>query len=521
MIRFDEITVQYPHRGSPSLLEANFEIAEGELCLVIGPTGSGKSTLLKCMNNLVPFFTGGQRSGSIHIAGRDTSKLLPRELADVVGYVGQNPLAGFVTDVVEEELAYSMEQLGVDPSEMRRRVEETLDLLGIADLRARPLRLLSGGQQQRVAIGAALVTSPDVLVLDEPTSALDPLGAEEVLAVLRRLVNDLGTTIVVAEHRMERVVEFADSVALLQSDATVAYGPTREVLTTSPITPPLVELGNELSWEPLPLTIRDGRRKAAPQRRKWQSNPPSTPPTPKPGKTMLNAQGMIVAYPQLIAVKDVDLVLHQGEVTALMGRNGCGKSSLLWAIQGSGKRTAGQVNAEGPISLVPQTASDLLYLSSVTEECVASDEAARQPSGHTMTLLTQMVGGLTPQAHPRDLSEGQQLALVLACELARNPTIWLLDEPTRGLDYAAKAHLAETLRCLAQAGHSVLLATHDVEMVAATCDRVVVMAEGEVVTDGTARQVLTNSPLLATQVAKVAAPIELLTAREFIDASRS
>ena len=188
MIRFDRVSVTYepladaqsPARagetGSAVFTEASFVIPEGELVLVVGPTGSGKSTLLRCVNGLVPHFSGGTLQGTVTVGGRDTRQHRPRDLADLVGFVVQDPTASFVTDTVEEEIAYGMEALGVDATAMRRRVEETLDLLGLADVRSRPLRDLSGGQQQRVAIGAVLAAGPRILVLDEPTSALDPVG---------------------------------------------------------------------------------------------------------------------------------------------------------------------------------------------------------------------------------------------------------------------------------------------------------------------------------------------------------
>ena len=518
MITFDDVSFRYANNEVLRLSHASFELEEGELCLVVGPTGSGKSTLLGCINNLVPRFTGGVRTGRIVIDGRDTTMLQPRELATTVGYVGQDPLAGFVTDVVEEELAYSMEQLGFPPAEMRRRVEETLDLLGIADLRARPLRTLSGGQQQRVAIGSVIASSPQVLVLDEPTSALDPIAAEEVLATISRLVRDLGTTVVIAEHRMERVIEFADSVLLVGDEVSV--GETRTMLRTSPIKPPLVELGVELGWSPLPLTIREGRRAASAERQRWRDQPPALPaPLPRTD-VALRAQGIIVRYPEKLAVSGVDLTLHKGEVTALMGRNGCGKSSLMWAIQGAGRRDGGTVELADRIALVPQTPADLLYLTSVEAECSMSDRNAELEAGTTLALLRRLVPTIDPSAHPRDLSEGQKLAVVLAVELAGDPPVVLLNEPTRGLDYAAKAELSRIIADLAAAGRSVLIATHDVELVAETCERVVVMTEGEIVSDGPTRSVLAGSALLATQVAKVANPTPVLTVREFVDASR-
>ncbi|WP_449344726.1 ABC transporter ATP-binding protein, partial [Streptomyces narbonensis] len=217
------------------------------------------STLLGAVSGLVPHFTGGTLTGRVTVDGRDTRTHPPRELADVVGTVGQDPSAHFVTDTVEDELAYGMESLGLAPAVMRRRVEETLDLLGLAELRDRPIATLSGGQRQRVAIGSVLTPHPKVLVLDEPTSALDPSAAEDVLAVLQRLVHDLGTTVLLAEHRLERVVQYADQVVLLPEGV---MGAPADIMAISPVHPPVVSLGRLAGWDPLPLTVRDARRRA-------------------------------------------------------------------------------------------------------------------------------------------------------------------------------------------------------------------------------------------------------------------
>ena len=263
MIRFEDVSVRYPGGDHAVLSRVDLTVPEGELCLVIGRTGSGKSTLLRAVNGLVPHFTGGLLSGRVTVAGRDTRDHPPRDLADVVGYVGQDPLATFVTDVVEEELAYGMESQGLAGDVMRRRVEEVLDLLGMADVRDRPLMSLSAGQQQRVAIGSVLAAHPKVLVLDEPTSALDPPAAEEVLALLQRLVHDLGLTVLLAEHRLERVVQYADRIVLMPGGgAPVIVGLPGEVMTTAPVAPPVVELARLAGWAPLPLSVRDARRRA-------------------------------------------------------------------------------------------------------------------------------------------------------------------------------------------------------------------------------------------------------------------
>ena len=331
--------ISFSYADTPVLTGIDLRIDDGELVLLSGPTGAGKSTLLGVVTGLVPRFSGGRLAGDVLLDGASIVRTPPRERADWVGYVGQDPAAGFVTDTVEEELAYGMEQLGLPAETMRRRVEETLDLLGIAELRDRDLRTLSGGQQQRVAIGSVLTMHPRLLVLDEPTSALDPTAAEDVLATLTRLVHDVGVSVLLAEHRLERVVPFADRMCLLRGDGTLQVGEPADVLATSPVVPPIVELGRTAGWQPLPLTVRDARRLA----RELTIAPPAHVDEPTGIAPALTARGVTVVHGRTAAVNGLDLVLGQGRVTALMGRNGSGKSSLLWALQGSGSRRSGSV----------------------------------------------------------------------------------------------------------------------------------------------------------------------------------
>ncbi len=525
MITVDRLSFSYPETPSRTLSEVSFAIPEGDLCVVIGGTGSGKSTLLGALNGLVPHFTGGRFSGRVVVGGRDTAHFRPRDLAEVVGYVGQDPLRGFVTDTVADEIAYGMEQLGLSPAAMRKRVEETLDVMGIAELRDRALTDLSGGLQQRVAIAAVLAARPQVVVLDEPTSALDPTAAADVLAAITTLVHEVGLTVVLAEHRLERVLHAADSLLWLPGDGSAHHGAPAEILAHCNLAPPLVGLARALDWTPVPLSVREARRRAL-----TEGLLPSVPQpaTAVPQAPALTATGVTVRYGAVTAVKQADLRLHQGSVTTLLGRNGSGKSSLLWALQGALSH-AGKVEVDGTdpaalspsdarrlVALVPQTASDLLYLPSVAAECERSDADSDAPRGTTADLLARLGVDVEPNRDPRDLSEGQRLALVLAIQLSAAPPVLLLDEPTRGLDYPAKAALASIIAELIANGLSVLVSTHDVEFAATLGGRTLLMAEGELIADDDTTALLCSSIAFAPQMAKVFAPATTLTVADVV-----
>ncbi|MER7901134.1 ATP-binding cassette domain-containing protein [Streptomyces sp. NPDC096046] len=541
MIRFEDVSVTYDGAAEPTVRGIDFEVPEGELVLLAGPSGVGKSTVLGAVSGLVPHFTGGTLRGRVTVAGRDTRTHKPRELADVVGTVGQDPLSHFVTDTVEDELAYGMESLGLAPEVMRRRVEETLDLLGLAGLRDRPIATLSGGQQQRVAIGSVLTPHPGVLVLDEPTSALDPAAAEEVLAVLQRLVHDLGTTVLMAEHRLERVIQYADQVVLLPSPGVApVVGRPAEVMAVSPVYPPVVALGRLAGWSPLPLTVRDARRRAGELKRRLENAPEgrgepgdqprtprtrrrSAPPTPRP-TPLGEVRALSVTRSRVQALRHIDLTITPGETIALMGRNGAGKSTLLNSLVGLITPTSGTVrlgeatphrtvpkDLVRKVGLVPQEPRDLLYADTVAAECTAADQDAGATPGTCRALVSELLPGVTDDTHPRDLSEGQRLALALAVVLTARPPLLLLDEPTRGLDYAAKTRLVAVLRSLAAEGHAIVLATHDVELAAELAHRVVLLADGEVIADGPTADIVVSSPSFAPQVTKILAPQHWLT----------
>lgn len=531
MIRFNNVTLIYPYVQRTIFEDLSFEVPEGEFVLVMGDTGAGKSTLLKLMNGLVPHHTGGIFSGSIMVDGKDTALHKPRDLVDVIAIVGQNPALGFVTDTVEEELVFGMESLGVAPEVMRKRVEDMLDLLALTPLRQRKLSSLSGGEAQRVAIASVLTMNPKILLLDEPTSALDPIAAEEVLATLSRLVHDLGITVVIAEHKLERVLQFVDRVIYVRNEREVAVGFPQEILKDSTLAPPIVHLfrslASEISDKEVPLTVRDARRQLgdlAAALSPLERNQLAIAAEP-----LLELENVAIHYGAKVALRNVSLAISPGEIVAIMGRNGAGKSTLLSSIAGLRKLERGLVRVCGldpqllkgkdliaKIGFVPQEASDLLYAQSVEEELRHSDHDNGVTSGTTSRLLARLLPDIDVHVHPRDLSEGERLCLVLAIVLANNPPLLILDEPTRGLDYRAKDRLITAIRECRDLKSAVIVASHDVELIAEIATRVVVLADGEIVADGPAGEILTSSPAFAPQVAKVLAPAQWLTVNEVL-----
>ena len=530
MIKFSHVSLIYPNSTTTVLEDLNLTIDEGELVLVIGPTGSGKSSLLRLINGLVPHHTGGILAGDVSVDGISTQLTKPGGMAHLIGIVGQNPANGFVADTVEEELAFGMEVLNLSSDVMRKRVEEVLDLLSLAPLRDRSIATLSGGEQQRVAIGAALVTHPKVLVLDEPTSALDPIAAEEVLSILHRLVHDLGLTVVIAEHKLERVIQFADRIVHINGDGVANVGTPEEILMQSPIAPPIVHLAKALGLKEIGLTVREMRRMTSDFRK--DQAVVNRVESKEQSDVVISFEKVKVSYGDKAALKAVSSKIHNGEIVAVMGRNGAGKSSLLKILAGVNKPDAGVVhikkqepfelhgkNRRETIGFIPQEPSDLLYGQSVKIECQQADSDNEVEAGTTYAVLQQLVPGISEGTHPRDLSEGQRLGLALSVVLSSNPSVLILDEPTRGLDYEAKNQLTRILITFASAfGNAVVLATHDVELVAELATRVIFIADGDIVADGSTLDVLLSSPAFAPQVAKVMSPQPWLSVKDVVSA---
>lgn len=542
MISFRNVSLIYPNSQTTVFENVSFEVEEGEFLLLIGATGIGKSSVLKLMNGLVPHHTGGILSGDIQVGGISTRSVKPGELAHLIGIVGQNPLNGFVTDIVEEEIAFSLESLAIEESAMRKRVEEVLDLLALTHLRDREIASLSGGEQQRVAIASAIVMSPKILLLDEPTSALDPIAAEEVLATLQRIVHDLGITVVIAEHRLERVIHYAERIIYIEKNGQVVVGKPEEIMSFAEITPPIVELAKALKLSEIPLSVRDARRAIAAEvdSTKFATAPDasvrrvSTMPINEPiNEPVIEIVAASCGYGEKTILKEINIKLHRGEIVALMGRNGAGKSTLLKSMAGLTEIKSGSIRILGRdprtlksrelverLGFVPQEPSDLLYGQTVVEECSLADRDNQLVSGTTLRLVQDLLPEINHHTHPRDLSEGQRLILALAVVLTTSPELLILDEPTRGLDYPSKLRLISILKDRASKGHCILLATHDVELVAEVADRTLFIADGELVSDASTRDVLTASLPFAPQVTKIFSPYKWLTVREVVEAQQ-
>ena len=526
MIAVCRLTYTYPQRTSPALREVTWDVADGEFVLLAGPSGSGKSTLLRCLNGLVPHFSGGVLVGGVSVAGIDAVRAGPRVLSRQVGFVAQDPEAQAVLDRVEGEIAFALENAAVSPDEMRLRVEEVLDLLDLTPLRDRRLHTLSGGERQRLAIAAALALRPRVLVLDEPTSQLDPQSAEDVLRALVRLNDDLGLTIVLAEHRLERIARYADRLTYLEAGQVVADGPVRAVLPRLPVAPPLLQLAQALNWQPTPLTVKEARpfataladgAAAADQ----ADVPPSAPTVtlaPPAAPSVLAVSDLRFSYNGHQTLKDISFSIAPGEAVAMVGRNGSGKSTLLKCIVGVLRGQSGEVRVNGrptrgrdvadicrEVGYLPQNPDDLLFADTVADEVRATlrNHGLPLPPGEVAAQLARLGLDALAGVYPRDLSVGQRQRVALAAVTATRPRLLLLDEPTRGLDRQAKEALVALWRGWLAEGAALLLVTHDVEMAATIATRTIMLSQGEVIAAGPTRDVLAGSPQFAPQMVRL------------------
>ena len=446
------------------LLEAvDLDLAPGTLTLVTGPTGSGKSTLLHAMSGLFQHHVGGAQDGAITVGGADRISTPPRETAGFVGVVSQSVRLSFVAATVEEELGFALAIRGVAPSIVRARSVEVAAELGIPQLLDRDIAVLSAGEACLVALGAALVCRPVLLIVDEPLADLDTAARERVVGVLDRLAHEAGVCVVVAEHALAEWGEVADArLELAEGEVRQADCPA-----------------------------------GAPHRAA------STPAVAGGLEPTARIVGLTVAYGENVVVDDVGFDLRVGEVVALTGPNGAGKSSLLQAVArptgcetvviggvdvGAVRRRTRRTRRQA-VALVPEAFDDLLFATTVATECRRADRGAGSRAAAPGTARTFLAFlGITDPAdarrlldrHPRDLSAGQRLCLVIAIQSSARPQVLLIDEPTRGLDAAARALVGEALLRAAADGAAVMVATHDRDFAARFASRTLELSAGRI-----------------------------------------
>jgi energy-coupling factor transport system ATP-binding protein len=505
----ERLSYAYPRTAAPALHHVSLEVAPGEFVLLAGRSASGKSTLLRAACGLVPHFHGGEVEGRVEVAGFDAIAAGPGELAAAVGYVAQDPETQVVSTTVAAEIELPLEMRGDGPGDRARAVEEVALALAIPHLLGRAVDRLSGGELQRVALAAALVTRPRLVLLDEPTSQLDPVSGDELIWLLRRLNEEWGVAVVLAEHRLERCLAAADRVVAVEGGRIGFDGAPREFLAWTrevdpTLTTPAARLFSLAGIEPLPVGVRDARRVLEERTSQALVSPEQHQPLARPkGPRAFEAKGLWVELDSGEGARDVlrgiDLVVAPGERVALMGRNGAGKSTLLRTAARLIEPVAGRVAAER-MALLTQNPSDFLVRERV------GDELPGEPG---LAALRAVGMEHAIDADPRDLSGGERQRLALAIALAGRldgdgvPGLVALDEPTRGMDRGHKEDLRALVDGLAAQGAAIVIATHDVEFAAEFAERVVLLGDGVVIADGPSAEILSGGWYFATEVARV------------------
>ena len=552
MIRIRDLTFHYGDASKPALQDVNLEVEDGEFVLVTGPSGCGKSSLCRCLNGLIPHFYGGKIAGGLEVQGLDVMKHTTKELATRVGMVFQDPENQLVAMDVEREIAFGLENLAFPKGVIAKRMEESLDTLGISGLRYRQVHELSDGEKQKVIIASVLALHPDILVLDEPTSELDPKSAEEVLSVVQRLNDELGITVILVEHRLDRVVHLVDRMIVLDEGRIVADGNPRAVLSNCDIAslgagvPPIVRIvqrlrGNGVNVDGIPLTVKEGRSMLKEVFREAGGSELSQVESAH-GKPVIEIDKLWHTYPEgPTALKNVSLRICQGEFVAIMGRNASGKTTLVKHINGLLKPTKGKVRVTGidtqratiaelarKVGFIFQNPNDHIFADTVEEEIVyilknlgfdGAEIAVRVDETLEMFGLREY-----RKQYPRSLSGGERQRVAVASVLVARPEVLILDEPTRGMEYRLKSELMRFLDGYSEKGNTVVLVTHDVETVAEYADRVILLSEGRVVVDGNKRDVLSRALFFSPQINRLVqaferygVPNNILTVDEALD----
>lgn len=536
MISVKNLVFSYSDSPNASVNDVSFDIGTSEFILLTGPSGSGKSTLCRVFNGLIPHFYGGTVSGEVSVCGMDPFHTDTRKMSTKVGMVFQDPENQIVTSSVEREIAFGLENLGAAKMTIAKRVEEILDTVGIAGLRKKGTDELSGGEKQKVAIASVMAMHPEVLVLDEPTSSLDPISADEVLQVIRDLNHEFGLTVILTEHRIDRVVPFVDRVMYMSGGKLAFDGTPREWVRTVNEAeyglPQMMELGRYLSQKgflvDVPLSVKEGRQRLSEVFSKhWTGTELKEEVRAGGGKPVIKFDNVSYRYDRgVVALKEVDLDINNGEFTAIVGRNASGKSTLAKHINATLVPTKGEVYVMGKntrdvstselskdVGMVFQNPNLHLFAETVYDEVAFILHNHKVPEDQIDRKVRDIIDyfELTryTDAYPRDLSGGEKQRVALASVMVASPKVLLLDEPTRGMEYRRKRRLMSYLRDYHSKGGTVILISHDMELIAQEpVQRVVLMGEGKIVADGTRREILARSLHFSPQINRLVQPFE-------------
>ena len=560
MIQIQELTFKYTGSKHNALENITLEIEKGGFVGIIGESGAGKTTLCNCINGLIPHHYTGDFYGSVKVDGDDTFDVDAGKLALKVGSVFQDIESQLTGYFVEDEILFGLENFGIPEDQIEKRIASALETLGISELRHREISTLSGGQKQKVVFAAILALEPQILVLDEPTGELDPASSVQIFALLKKLNEEKGITIVIAEQKIMLLCEFVKKLIVLEKGTCVHYGEIRSTLTHQKEMeeagincPRVLTLTGKMEKENLlPADCTgEGRiclnaneaaqivKKAIGTKALRQAQGPQESISQAPQEnntakessdTVLSFQNVSFSYNETANVKNLNVNIHKGDFTAIIGSNGAGKSTFSKLCNGLLKPSAGDVlvldkntkkekvsNLAKHIGFLFQNPDRQICCGTVREEIAFSLRNNKVPEAEIKTRVENTIKefGFNPDTEPFNMSRGQRQRLCLACLIALNPEILILDEPTTGLDYRECMEVMEKIRQLNENGTTVIMVCHDMEVVLDFAKKIIVMNRGEILGEGPARSVLADDTLLnkarllppqIAQVAKLLGP---------------
>jgi len=522
LYKLDHVTYTYPSRHKPSLVDLSLSIGAGEFVLVIGPSGGGKSTFTRLLAGMIPDFYGGKLTGNIFF--QEKPLLQQKNLVEQVGMVFQNPEKQMLAERVEKELVLGMENLGRSRPEMQKNLTDVSHLLGLDSLHDRRIASLSGGEKQRVVIGALLAMGSRVLILDEPTSQLDPRGSAAVLTTLGKLHQELGYTIVLAEHRTDECFPLADRVLVVESGEVVRDESTRDFATKAdskyvPYLPKVTQWFVGQGATHLPLSLTEAKQHLAQGSFTPLTDESKCFETDVSGTNAITFSHVDFAHSsRKRQFSDFTLKIPQNQLVTILGENGAGKSTLLRLMAGLLKVHAGDIRVLGKsvdelsapervrlIGYLPQQADAYLFHDTVEEELrFTLRNANLDDDGIITQMLTWFEIEKYRHHNPRDLSVGERARVVMAAVLVSNPQLLLLDEPTRGLEPPRKQKLGKLLlKWLGGNDRTIVLITQDVEFAAEFSDWVVHLESGKILAQGLKSRVMNQNSIFASHLTRL------------------